>query len=63
VVIGGSAALAAARILIRTVEGMRPEPSAFLIVIPVLILAALLASWFPALRASRVDPIIALRHD
>ena len=63
VVLGGSAAVAAARLLIRTVEGMRPEPSAFALVIPVLILAALLASWLPALRASRIDPIIALRHD
>jgi predicted permease len=63
VVIGGSAALAAARVLIRTVEGMRSEPTAFALVIPVLILAALLASWLPALRASRIDPIVALRHD
>lgn len=63
VLLGATAALATARVLIHSVQGMRPEPSAFAVVIPVLILAALFASWLPALRASRIDPIVALRHD
>ena len=63
VLLGATAAIAAARVLIHNVQGMRPEPSAFAVVIPVLILAALFASWLPALRASRIDPIVALRHD
>jgi predicted permease len=63
-VFGIAAAWAAARILVRLVDGMRStEPSTFLVVIPVLIAAALFAAWVPAHRASRVDPVIALRHE
>jgi len=64
VLAGLSAALAAARILQRLVEGMRPpDPSTFLAMIAVLVLAALLASYIPARRASRVDALTALRQD
>ena len=63
VVLGMCVSLFAARILVRTVEGMRFDASAFLFVIPVLGLAAFLASWLPAYRASRVDPVAALRQD
>lgn len=64
VAIGTAAALAAARILQRVVEGMQPtESSAFVVMIPLLALAALFASYVPAHRASRVDPVIALRQD
>src|SRR5207249_9170277 len=62
IVLGTCASGVAARILVRTVEGMRFDSSAFLFVIPVLALAAFLASWFPAYRASRVDPVVALRQ-
>jgi predicted lysophospholipase L1 biosynthesis ABC-type transport system permease subunit len=61
---GAAAALAAVRVLHRSVEGMQPAaPSTFLLTIPVLVLAALVASFLPAWRASRVDPVIALRQD
>ena len=64
VAIGTAAGLAAARILVRNVEGMRSvDLSTFVLVIPVLVLAALLASWLPAYRASRVDPVTALRQE
>jgi putative ABC transport system permease protein len=64
VALGTAAALAAGRVLQRLVEGMQPaEFSTFAITIPVLVLAAMLASFLPARRASRVDPVIALRQD
>jgi predicted permease len=62
--IGAAAAVAAARILARVVEGMRPaEPLAFALMIALLLAAALLASFLPARRASRIDPIRALRQE
>jgi predicted permease len=64
VALGTAAALAAGRVLLRLVQGMQSiEISTFAMTIPVLVLAALLASFVPARRASRVDPVIALRQD
>jgi len=64
VVVGVTAAIAAGSVMQRLVEGMGPTgPSAFLITIPVLILAALFASFVPARRASRIDPLRALRQE
>jgi predicted permease len=61
--IGILAALAAGRILTRLVEGVRPaDVSTFAITIPVLVIAALFASFVPARRASRIDPVTALRQ-
>jgi ABC-type antimicrobial peptide transport system permease subunit len=62
--IGILGALAAGRLLQHLVEGMRPaDLSTFAIVIPILVAAALLASFIPARRASQVDPITALRQE
>jgi len=62
--IGTAAAVAAGRILERLVEGMQPTAlSTFMITIPFLVLAAMLASFVPARRASRVDPVHALRQE
>ncbi len=64
VVLGSAAAFAAGRILERLVPGMRStDLTAFAVTLPVLILAALAASFVPALRASRLDPVSALRQD
>ncbi|HMC58669.1 MAG TPA: FtsX-like permease family protein, partial [Candidatus Solibacter sp.] len=64
VAVGAAVALAAGRVLERLVEGMQPTgPSAFAIMIPVLVVAALFASFLPARRASRVDPVRALRQE
>lgn len=39
------------------------DPLTFAQVVVVLLAAAFLASWFPARRALRIDPVIALRYD
>jgi predicted permease len=39
------------------------DPSTYLVVLPVLLLIALAAAWIPTLRAARVDPMNALRHE
>jgi predicted permease len=62
--IGTGAALAAERILLKSVQGMQPTAAvSFAVMIPLLVAAALLASFVPARRASRVDPVVALRQD
>jgi predicted permease len=64
IVAGTLGALGAGRLLQQLVEGMRPIDS--LTAAPMIVLlvaAALLASFIPARRASRVDPLIALRND
>jgi predicted permease len=62
--VGALVALGAGRVLQRLVEGMQPNgPSTFALLIPILVLAALMASLVPARRASRVDPLKALRQE
>ena len=57
-------AYAAGRVLVRLVEGVRSaEPLTFGVMAAVLVTAALLASFLPARRASRVDPMRALREE
>jgi predicted permease len=64
VAVGFLAALAAGRLLERSVEGVRSvEPLAFTTMVTILIAAGLFASWLPAHRASKVDPITALRYE
>jgi predicted permease len=64
VTLGAVATLAMERVLLRTVEGMQPNAAvSFAVMIPLLVAAALLASYLPARRASRIDPVIALRQD
>jgi len=61
---GIAGAWAAARVLERTVPGVQSmEPLAFVTTVCLLIAAALLASFVPARRASRIDPVIALRQE
>ena len=62
--VGFFGAVATAHLLERLVEGVRrADLSTLAIMIPLLVIAALLASFVPARRASRVDPITALRQE
>jgi ABC-type antimicrobial peptide transport system permease subunit len=64
VALGAAAALAAGRILQRSVDGMRStEPLTVALMIAVLWAAALFASFLPARRAGRIDPMRALREE
>jgi predicted permease len=64
VILGVTAAMAAARLLGRLVAGVRPtEPLTFVVMVSVLVFAALFASFLPARRASRMDPVSALRQE
>ena len=61
---GTVAALLAGRVLLHVVDGMQPtEPLTLTMMISLLMLAALLASFVPARRASRLDAVHALRSE
>jgi predicted permease len=62
--VGVGGALVAGRLLERFVDGVRSmEPLTFAAMVCLLIVAALVASLVPARRASRVDPVKALRQE
>ena len=64
VVVGLSAALALAGLMSTLLFGVTPwDPLVFAGVPTLLTLVALLAVWLPARRASRVDPLTALRYE
>jgi ABC-type antimicrobial peptide transport system permease subunit len=62
--LGIAGAFAAGRLLERLVAGVQSiEPLTFISMTSILIIAALLASFLPARRASRLDPLKALRQE
>jgi predicted permease len=64
VMLGAAGSWFATRSLVRLVEGVRSiEPATFAAMIAVLAAAALIASFLPARRASRIDPLKALRQE
>ena len=64
VVVGGTIALVAGRWVAPLLFQVSPrDPAVFAAVVALVLLVATLASLIPAIRASRVDPVTALRHD
>ena len=64
VTLGVFAAIVLTRFMSALLYGVRPQdPAAFVLGAAVLIVAAALASWLPARRAARLDPIMVLRSD
>ncbi len=64
VVLGTSAAFGLARLIATFLFGVKPwDPTVFVAVPVVLTLIALIAVLIPAIRATKIDPMTALRHD
>ncbi|HKV52442.1 MAG TPA: ABC transporter permease [Gemmatimonadaceae bacterium] len=62
--IGLVGALASARLVTHLLyQVSADDPSSFVAVVAVLVATALVAAWIPAYRASRVDPMVALRAE
>ena len=62
--IGVPAALAASKLVESFLFGMKPnDPLTISVAIAVLVAATVIAGYAPARRASKIDPMVALRHD
>jgi putative ABC transport system permease protein len=63
-VIGIAGALVLSRLMTSLLYGVAPtDPITFAAVSILLVIVALAASYIPARRATRVDPMVALRHE
>jgi putative ABC transport system permease protein len=63
-VVGLMASLAASRLIVSLLFNVSPTDLVTFVVVPVVLAAAALAaSYLPALRATRIDPMVALRYE
>jgi putative ABC transport system permease protein len=64
IIAGEILALALARVMGSVLFGIKPHDAVTFVAVPiVLALAAMIATWLPARRAVRIDPVMALRVD
>lgn len=64
IAIGLAGAFAVTRFMANTIQGVSPtDPPTFTVVTLLLALSGLVAAWVPAWRATRVNPMLALRCD
>jgi ABC-type antimicrobial peptide transport system permease subunit len=64
IAVGGAASIVVARLLTAVLVGLgTPNPVTYVVVPLALICLTLVASYFPARRAARGDPLVALRYD
>ena len=62
--LGSAGAIAATRLLTQSLYGVRAtDPPTYLAIAALMCVVTLLASYLPARRASRVDPMVALRNE
>ena len=63
-IVGSVVSFATIRLITSRLYGLSPnDPATFAAAVAGLALVATLAAWLPAYRASRVDPLVALRHE
>jgi len=64
VLLGAAGAFGVTRVIVGLLYNVSPTDSATFIVVSVLVTTvALLACWLPARRATKVDPLVALRYE